>query len=103
MTPDKLVELLGDPKVAQKLGDMLDSQPVRDALLDLLDDPAVAHKVSAILRGAELPQAVAGYAEVAMGGAAVLLGLGVLTLLAMFYNILLARRVVRAVRAAERR
>ncbi len=100
MTPEQLVELLGDPRVAQKLGDVLDSQPVRDALLDLLDDPAVSHKVSAILRGAELPQALAGYAEAALAGAAVLLGLGVLTLLTMFYNILLARR---AVRAAERR
>ncbi len=95
MTPERLVDLLGNPKVADKIVDLLNDPRVAEKVTELLQQPAVAEKVAQVLKSPQVRGAIGSYVELAFMGAvaiAVLAGLG---LLLMLYNTVLLRRIAR--------
>lgn len=95
MTPEKLVDLLGDPKVSAKLADLLDDPRLTERIADLLNEPVVAHKLGALLQRPEVRGAVEGYLDWAVTGVVVLAVLLALNLLAALFNAAQLRRLTR--------
>jgi len=95
MTPEKLIELIDNPKVAAKLADLLDDPRLTERLADLLNEPSVAHNLGALLQRPEVHGAVERYVHLAVTGVVVLAVLAALNLVAVLYNGLLLRRLKR--------
>lgn len=95
MTPERLVELLGDPKVTDKLVELMGDPRVLDRAGELLQEPALAGKLGALLKSPQIQEALSDYVDLAVTGVIVLAVLGALNLLAIIYHTVLLRRVAR--------
>ena len=93
MTPEKLVELLGNPKVTEKITGLLDNPSLIEKIADLLREPVVTERVTALLQSQAVRTTVEGYFDVVVTGAIVLVGLTALNLLTAIYNTILLRRI----------
>jgi hypothetical protein len=93
MTPEKLVELLENPKVTEKMIGLLDDPYVAEKLADLLREPVVTERVTALLQSQAVRTTVEGYFDAAVAGAIVLVALTALNLLTAIYNTILLRRI----------